>query len=80
MIAITGYTVGNTDKAVAFVATRDADKIGVRPLWIPRAKLGRVMESDCMGRRIMTAQNGERMGIPATVEIDADFAAKVGVA
>jgi hypothetical protein len=80
MLNLTGYIVRETAAAVAFVREADAAQSGIRPLWIPRAKLGRVREADCMGRRIATAQDGERVGIPATVEIDAAFAAKVGAA
>lgn len=80
MLNLTGYIVRSTEAAVAFVREADAGVSGVRPLWIPRAKLGRVREADALGRRIATAQDGERVGIPATVEIDAAFAAKVGVA
>jgi hypothetical protein len=80
MLNLTGYIVRETEAAVAFVRDADAGKAAVRPLWIPRAKLGAVIEADALGRRIATAQDGERIGIPATVEIDAAFAAKVGVA
>ena len=80
MLNLTGYIVRETEAAVAFVREADAAKAAVRPLWIPRAKLGRIREADCMGRRIATAQDGERVGIPATVEINAAFAAKVGAA
>jgi len=80
MLNLTGYIVRETEAAVAFVRDADAAKSGVRPLWIPRTKLGRIREADAMGRRIVTAQDGERVGIPATVEIDAAFAAKVGAA
>jgi hypothetical protein len=80
MLNLTGYIVRETEAAVAFVRDADAAKSGIRPLWIPRAKLGAIVEADAMGRRIVTAQDGERVGIPATVEIDAAFAAKVGAA
>jgi transcriptional regulator of acetoin/glycerol metabolism len=45
-----------------------------------QGSVGRIREADAIGRRIATAQDGERVGIPATVEIDAAFAAKVGAA
>jgi len=41
--------------------------------------LGRVREADAMGRRIVTAQDGERVGIPATVEVDSAFLDRIGV-
>jgi hypothetical protein len=79
MLNLTGYIVRETEAAVAFVRESDAAVQGVRPIWIPRAKMGRTREVDCMGRRIVTAQDGERIGIPATVEVDSVFLDRIGV-
>jgi hypothetical protein len=79
MLNLTGYIVRKTDAAVAFVRESDAGVTGVRPIWIPVKKLGRVREADAMGRRIVTAQDGERVGIPATVEVDSAFLDRIGV-
>ena len=79
MLSLTGYIVRSTDAAVAFVREADAGVSGVRPIWIPRKKLGRVREADCMGRRIVTAQAGERIGVPATVEVESAFLDRIGV-
>lgn len=79
MLNLTGYIVRSTEAAVAFVREADADVSGVRPIWIPRKKLGRVREADCMGRRIVTAQDGERIGVPATVEVESAFLDRIGV-
>lgn len=79
MLNLTGYVVRTTDAAIAFVREADAGVSGVRPIWIPRKKLGRVREADCMGRRIVTAQDGERVGIPATVEVESAFLDRIGV-
>ena len=80
MLNLTGYVVRETAAAIAFVSADNAPVAGVRPLWIPRAKLGAVVEADAAGRQITTAQDGDRIGVPVTLEIDAAFAAKVGAA
>ncbi len=79
MLNLTGYVVRETEAAIAFVRESDAGVQGVKPIWLPRKKLGRVREADCMGRRIVTAQDGERVGIPATVEVDSAFLDRIGV-
>jgi hypothetical protein len=80
MLNLTGYVVRETAAAIAFVSADNANTASVRPLWIPRAKLGAVVEADAAGRNIATAQDGDRVGVPVTLEIDAAFAAKVGAA
>jgi hypothetical protein len=79
MLNLTGYIVRETEAAVAFVREADAGVAGVKPIWFPRKKLGRVREADCAGRKIVTAQDGERIGIPATVEVDPAFLDRIGV-
>jgi hypothetical protein len=79
MITLHGYIVRTTDAAIAFVREQDAKTESVRPIWVPRKKLGRVREADAIGRRIKTAQDGERVGIPATVEVDPEFLNRIGV-
>lgn len=79
MLNLTGYVVRETEAAVAFVREADAGVSGVKPIWIPRKKLGRIRESDCAGRRIVTAQDGERIGIPTTVEVESAFLDRIGV-
>ena len=79
MLNLTGYIVRTTDAAVAFVRECDAGIDGIKPIWLPRKKLGRVREADAIGRKIRTAQDGERIGIPATVEVDKEFLDRIGV-
>ena len=79
MLNLTGYVVRETEAAVAFVRESDAGVVGVKAIWIPRKKLGRIRESDCAGRRIVTAQDGERIGIPTTVEVESAFLDRIGV-
>lgn len=74
----TGYIVRETKAAVAFVARRDV-KEGVKPLWVPKAKILVRHEQDRMGVKIVTAQDGERIGIPTVLIIDDAFAVKVGI-
>lgn len=77
MAQMVGYVVRVTDAALAFVAEADAGKAGVKPLWIPRRKIEAAKESDAMGRRIQTAQDGERVGTPCTLDVCDAFLAKV---
>lgn len=77
MVAMVGYVVRTTDAAVAFVAESDAATVGVKPLWIPRKKITLAKESDAMGRKIQTAQDGERIGILSMLEVCDAFIAKV---
>lgn len=77
MAQMVGYVVRTTDAAVAFVSESDAGKIGVKPLWIPRKKIAHAKEGDAMGRRIVTAQDGERVGILHNLDVCDAFLAKV---
>ncbi len=74
----TGYIVRETEAAVAFVARRDV-KAGVKPLWVPKAKILVRHEQDRASVIIATAQDGERVGSPTVLVIDNDFAVKVGI-
>lgn len=77
MVAMVGYTVRTTDAAIAFVAEVDATVPGIKPLWIPRKKILATKEADALGRKIQTAQDGERIGIPTYLEVDDAFIQKV---
>lgn len=77
MVALVGYVVRTTDAAVAFVAESDAATVGIKPLWIPRKKIHAAKESDAMGRKIQTAQDGERIGILTYLDVDSAFLEKV---
>jgi len=74
----TGYIVRETEAAVAFVARRNV-KAGVKPLWVPKAKILIRQEQDRASVTIQTAQDGERVGIPTVLVIDDAFAVKVGI-
>ena len=74
---VQGFVVRETEAAVAFVRAQDAAVQQVRPLWLPRKKIAELVELDLAGRRIMTAQDGERIGIPVMVSVDAEFAERV---
>ena len=77
MAQMVGYVVRTTDAAMAFVAESDAGKAGVKPLWIPRKKILAAKESDALGRKIQTAQDGERVGILFNLDVCDAFLAKV---
>ena len=77
---IVGYIVRATDAALAFVAQDSAKVSGIKPLWIPRKKIESAKESDAMGVKIQTAQDGERVGILTSLLVDSAFLAKVGMA
>lgn len=74
----TGYVVRETEAAVAFVARRDV-KAGVKPLWVPKAKILIRHEQDRASVTIATAQDGERVGVPTVLVIDEAWAVKVGI-
>lgn len=74
----TGYVVRETEAAVAFVAVSDV-KTGVKPLWVPKAKIVTRQEQDSASVIIETAQDGARVGTPTILEIDDAFAVKVGI-
>ncbi len=74
---VQGFVVRETEAAVAFVRAQDAGIESVRPLWLPRKKIAQLLELDLAGRKIRTAQDGERIGIPVVVEVDAEFAERV---
>jgi hypothetical protein len=77
MAQMVGYIVRTTEAAMAFVAESDAGKAGVKPLWIPRKKILAAKESDALGRKIQTAQDGERVGILFNLDVCDAFLAKV---
>ena len=77
MAQMIGYVVRTTDAAMAFVAESDAGKAGIKPLWIPRKKILAAKESDALGRKIDTAQDGERVGILFNLDVCDAFLAKV---
>lgn len=77
---VQGFVVRETEAAVAFVSQADAGKDGVRPLWVPRRKILAASELDLMGVTIRTAQDGERIGLPFSLTVEDEFAAKVKLA
>ncbi len=77
---VQGYIVRETEAAVAFVTFNESEKTGVRPLWVPRKKIAQAVELDLLSKKIQTAQDGERIGIPQTLDIDEEFAKKVKLA
>lgn len=79
MLNLTGYVVRETDAAVAFVRESDASINQVKPIWLPRKKIGAMTELDLTSRRIVTAQDGERVGIPTIVEVETAFLDRIGV-
>jgi hypothetical protein len=79
MLNLTGYVVRETEAAVAFVRESDASVAGVKPIWLPRKKIGAMQELDLTSRRITTAQDGERVGIPFTVAVESAFLDRIGV-
>lgn len=76
---VQGYVTRVTDAANQFVFAKDAKTVGVKPLWVPIKKILSAVESDDSSVKIVTAQDGERVGIPFTLDIDDAFLAKVGV-
>jgi hypothetical protein len=77
MAQMVGYMVRATEAAIAFVAEADAATVGVKPLWIPLRKIEHMQESDAIGRKIQTAQDGERVGTPCNLKVCDAFLAKI---
>lgn len=78
MAQVAGFVVRETEAAVAFVKQDSAKVQGIKPLWVPRKKILAAQESDGLAVKIVTAQDGERQGVPFTLDIADDFLAKVG--
>lgn len=76
---VQGYIVRETELAIAFVTTA-AMVDGVKPAWLPRKKISSLFERDMPSKTIRTAQDGERVAIPVSLNLDDAFAAKLGVA
>ena len=74
-----GYIVRETEAAVAFVkAPLTAE---MKPLWVPRKKISAMQELDLLSVSVdMVGETYRRMGRPVTLEVDAAFLEKVGVA
>ena len=79
MSILTGYVVRETEAAVAFVRESDASVAGVKPIWLPRKKIVSMHELDLTSRRIATAQDGERVGVPHSLDVDVTFLDRIGV-
>ena len=76
-ITLNGYIARETEAAVAFVQLPLAG--AKRPLWIPRKKIASLTESDDLSSSVqLHGEDVRRLAYPVTVEIDAEFAAKVG--
>lgn len=76
---VTGYITRVTEAANQFVFAKDAATVGVKPLWVPVRKIVSAIELDLASVKIVTAQDGERVGIPFTLDIEDAFCAKVGI-
>jgi hypothetical protein len=73
-ITLSGFVARETEKAVAFCATAKTEK----PLWIPRAKIAAIVESDARSASVRLAGEGiARQAVPVSVEIDAEWFAKI---
>ena len=77
---LTGYIARETDKAIAFILREDAQN-GVKPLWIPRAKLDAMEELDELSKTITLAGEGvARICTPVYIDVDNLFLKKIGIA
>jgi len=77
-ITLSGFIARETEKAVALV---QLPLIGEhKPLWIPRKKIASLTETDDLSSSVQLAgEDVRRLAYPVTVEIDAEFAKRVGV-
>lgn len=80
---VKAYTTRETEASIQIVTQTVLDNakegVAIRPLWLPLSKMLSFKELDEASKQILTVQDGLRLGIPAMVEIDDSFAAKVGV-
>lgn len=77
-ITLNGHIARETEKAVAFVQRPFNGPL--KPLWIPRKKIASLLETDDMSASVqLHGENVRRLAYPVTVEIDAAFAANVGI-
>lgn len=72
------FLVRETDKAVLLVKAADSKIPQIQGAWIPRSKLESFQETDDKSVTISTKQDGERIGFPYIVTVDAAFAQKIG--
>lgn len=78
-IALSGYIARETEKAVALVTLPLVGEHA--PLWIPRSKIAALTELDAISASVqLKGEKIRRLATPVEIEIDAAFAAKVGVA
>ena len=76
-ITLNAIVARETEKAVALVIRGEHRGEAVKPLYMPRSK-GSVTETDESSIRVCLAgEKIARQGVPVTVEIDAEFLAKV---
>ena len=74
-----GYITRETEAAVAFFKAPLTAQM--KPLWIPRKKIASMQELDLLSVSIdIAGEKLRRMGRPVTIEVDAAFLEKVGVA
>ena len=77
-VTLTGYVARETEKALAIVQAPVAGE--KKPLWVPRSKVASLIETDGYSPSIRLAgEKISRLGTPVELEIDAAFAAKVGL-
>ena len=76
-IDLHGFICKETEKAIGFVADKDADAASTRMLYIPRSKFLYIYEKDQKSRIVQTSE-GERIGTPVkVVRVDPEWLAKV---
>lgn len=74
---LSGFIARNTEAAVAFVQLPlDGEK---KPLWIPRKKIARLVETDGYSPSVQLAGEAiRRLATPVEIEVDSAFLDKVG--
>lgn len=71
-----GYIARETDKAVAFVDGNE--RLGVAPLWIPRAKIEAEDWPDTLDIDIqLKGEEAHRSATPVTLKVDSEFMIKI---
>ena len=77
---LNGYIARETDAAVAFLAS-DAILTNAKPFYIPRKKIGTMVESDATSVNVTLAGEGiDRLATPYSIDVETAFLVRLGLA
>lgn len=75
-VTLTGFIARETEKAVAFVGYPVAGEH--KPLWIPRKKISRLIETDALSASVQLAgESIRRLATPVEIDVDTAFMGRI---